>query len=245
MNWSAFFILLMLVISPAQAKTADLDTDPFEEWNRAVFAFNLQADRFLFKPLAQGYTLITPDPVERGVRNFFSNLGEPITVLNALLQGKPGKAARSLTRFVLNSTIGLYGLFDIAGGLGVDRDGEDFGQTLAIWGINSGPYLVLPLLGPSDIRGLAGRIVDRPLNPVSWQDEVGSMELFVVGGVEKRASILGVEPEVAGDPYVLLRSAYQQRRDYKINDGITVDLFLDDPFLDDPSFEQGAELVPK
>ena len=204
-------------------------SDPFEAWNRAVFEFNDRADHYVLKPVATGYDAITPEPLQQGVRNFFHNLGEPVTLVNALLQGKPDVAARSLTRFVFNSTIGLYGLFDVAGGMGIEREDEDFSQTLAIWGVGSGPYLVLPILGPSDVRGLSGRIIDRPLNPTDWQDEVGATELFVLNGVDRRASFLGLEPSTAGDPYILMRSAYQQRRDYKINDGIVVDLFLDDP----------------
>lgn len=222
--------LAAVVSFSAQAEPLE---DPFEPWNRAVFEFNERADRYVLKPVARGYDAVTPKPVQTGIRNFFNNLGEPITIVNALLQGKPETAARSLTRFVFNSTIGLYGLFDVAGGLGLEREDEDFGQTLAIWGVGSGPYLVLPILGPSDVRGLGGRLIDRPLNPIEWQDEVGQTELFVLNGVDRRASFLGLEPMSAGDPYVLMRSAYQQRRDFKINDGIVVDLFLDDPLLDD------------
>jgi phospholipid-binding lipoprotein MlaA len=227
-------MLFAALSAPARAEPL---ADPFESWNRAVFEFNERADRYVLKPVAQGYDAVTPEPVQQGVRNFFNNLGEPVTAINALLQGKPEKAARSLTRFVFNSTIGLYGLFDVAGGMGLEREDEDFGQTLAMWGVGSGPYLVLPILGPSDVRGLSGRIIDRPLNPVDWQDEVGQTELFVLNGVDRRAGFLGLEPVTAGDPYVLMRSAYQQRRDYKINDGIVVDLFLDDPFADESSGE--------
>lgn len=232
MKLVSIFCLTLLLGAPTFANS-DPDTDPFEDWNRAMFAFNERADRYVIKPLAEGYEAVTPAPVEKGIRNFFNNLGEPVTMINAMLQGKPSKAARSLTRFVFNSTIGIYGLIDVAGGMGIERENEDFSQTLAIWGVGSGPYLVLPILGPSDVRGLTGRVADRPLNPVAWQDEVGATELFVVNGVQTRAGFLRVEPEAAGDPYVLMRSAYQQRRDYEINDGIAVDLFMDDPFLDD------------
>lgn len=227
-----FWFLILALMAPVVSASDDVN-DPFEDWNRAMFSFNEKADRYVLKPVAEGYDTVTPKPVQTGIRNFFNNLGEPITMVNALLQGKPGKAARSLTRFVFNSTIGVYGLIDVAGGMGIERDNEDFSQTLAIWGVGSGPYLVLPLLGPSDVRGLTGRVADRPLNPVQWQDEVGATELFVMRGVQTRASLLGVEPPSAGDPYVLMRSAYQQRRDYEINDGIAVDLFLDDEFFDD------------
>ena len=116
-------ILVAAMCAPALAEPL---ADPFESWNRSIFEFNERADRYVLKPVAQGYDAITPEPVQQGVRNFFNNLGEPVTVINALLQGKPEKAARSLTRFVFNSTIGLYGLFDVAGGMGLERDDEDF-----------------------------------------------------------------------------------------------------------------------
>ena len=217
---------------------AETENDPFEGWNRAMFSFNQEADKYVLKPLAEGYQAITPAPVRKGVSNFFNNLGEPITAVNSVLQAKPGKAARSLTRFVFNTTFGLLGIFDVAGAMGIEREKEDLGQTLAYWGVGSGPYLVLPILGPSNLRDLGGRVVDRPLNPVSWQDEVGMTEVLFTDGIQTRAQLLGVEPKSVGDPYVLMRSAYEQRRRYEINDGIVVDLFLDDPFLDDPSVAQ-------
>ena len=217
---------------------AETENDPFEGWNRAMFSFNQKADKYVLKPVAEGYQAITPAPVRKGVSNFFNNLGEPITAVNSVLQAKPGKAARSLTRFVFNTTFGLLGIFDVAGAMGIEREKEDLGQTLAYWGVGSGPYLVLPILGPSNLRDLGGRVVDRPLNPVSWQDEVGMTEVLFTDGIQTRAQLLGVEPKSVGDPYVLMRSAYEQRRRYEINDGIVVDLFLDDPFLDDPSVAQ-------
>jgi len=217
---------------------AETENDPFEGWNRAMFSFNQKADKYVLKPLAEGYQAITPAPVRKGVSNFFNNLGEPITAVNSVLQAKPGKAARSLTRFLFNTTFGLLGLFDVAGAMGIEHEKEDLGQTLAYWGVGSGPYLVLPILGPSNLRDLGGRVVDRPLNPVSWQDEVGMTEVLFTDGIQTRAQLLGVEPKSVGDPYVLMRSAYEQRRRYEINDGIVVDLFLDDPFLDDPSVAQ-------
>ena len=217
---------------------AETESDPFEGWNRAMFSFNQKADKYVLKPVAEGYQAVTPAPVRKGVSNFFNNLGEPITAVNSVLQAKPGKAARSLTRFVFNTTFGLLGLFDVAGAMGIERENEDLGQTLAYWGVGSGPYLVLPILGPTNLRDLGGRFGDRPLNPTSWQDEVGTAELLIGDGIQTRAQLLGVEPKSVGDPYVLLRSAYEQRRRYEINDGIVVDLFLDDPFLDDPSVDQ-------
>ena len=227
-------VVITLLCVPLIAR-AETEGDPLEGWNRAVFSFNQKADEYVLTPVAKGYRTVTPVPVRKGVSNFFNNLGEPITAVNSALQAKPGKAVRSLTRFLFNTTFGLFGLFDVAGVMGLEREKEDLGQTLAYWGVGSGPYLVLPILGPSNLRDLGGQFVDRPLNPVSWQDEVGMAELMIADGIQTREQLLGLEPKTVGDPYVLMRSAYEQRRRYEINDGIVVDLFLDDPFLDDPS----------
>ena len=232
----SFYFVVTLLFSSGLA-FGETETDPFESWNRAMFAFNQKADSYVLSPVAKGYRAITPKPVRTGVSNFFNNLGEPITAVNSVLQAKPGKAVRSLTRFIFNSTIGLFGLFDVAGAMGIEREREDLGQTLAYWGVGSGPYLVLPILGPSNLRDLGGRIGDRPLSPVDWQDEVGVTELMIADGIQTRAQ-LPMELKSVGDPYVLMRSAYEQRRRYEINDGIVVDLFLDDPFLDETSSAQ-------
>ena len=227
-------VIIILFCAPVFGETATVN-DRFEGWNRAVFSFNVRADTYFLKPVAESYEAVTPALIRKGLGNFFNNLGEPNTIVNSALQAKPDKAVRSLTRFIFNTTFGVFGLFDVAGAMGLEQENEDLGQTLAYWGVGSGPYMVLPLLGPSNLRDLSGRIGDRPLNPISWQAEVGVTELLIVQGVETRARLLGIEPQSLGDPYVLLRSAYEQRRRYEINDGIVVDLFLDDPFLDDPS----------
>ncbi|REL31770.1 MlaA family lipoprotein [Thalassotalea euphylliae] len=134
--------------------------DPFEGFNRRMYYFNAKADEYVLLPIVSGYKTITPDPVEKGVSNFFSNLGELPTLANALLQLKFDVAATSFARFALNSTIGLVGLFDVASPIGLKEQNEDFGQTLGYWGVGSGPYLVLPLLGPSSMRDATGLAVD-------------------------------------------------------------------------------------
>ncbi|REL36731.1 MlaA family lipoprotein [Thalassotalea euphylliae] len=134
--------------------------DPFEGFNRRMYYFNAKADEYVLLPIVSGYKAITPDPVEKGVSNFFSNLGELPTLANALLQLKFDVAATSFGRFALNSTIGLVGLFDVASPVGLKEQNEDFGQTLGYWGVGSGPYLVLPLLGPSSMRDATGLAVD-------------------------------------------------------------------------------------
>jgi len=126
----AIYLVIALFGMPALAM-AEAENDPFEGWNRAMFSFNQKADKYVLKPVAEGYQAVTPAPVRKGVSNFFNNLGEPITAANSVLQAKPGKAARSLTRFVFNTTFGLFGIFDVAGAMGIERENEDLGQTLA------------------------------------------------------------------------------------------------------------------
>ncbi|HHJ19914.1 MAG TPA: VacJ family lipoprotein, partial [Gammaproteobacteria bacterium] len=134
--------------------------DPWEGYNRAIFKFNDKLDQIVLKPVAKGYQKVTPDIVETGVSNFFSNLFDVGVSLNNLLQGKPRRAGSDLMRFVMNSTFGIAGLFDVASSAGLEKHNEDFGQTLATWGVPSGPYFMLPFLGPSTIRDTGALSVD-------------------------------------------------------------------------------------
>ena len=134
--------------------------DPLEGFNRAMYTFNDRLDKYALKPLAKGYRAITPTGVRKSVSNFFSNLHEPMVMLNNLLQGKPGQATSDLIRFVVNSTVGIVGLFDVSSKVGLPKHDEDFGQTLAVWGVGDGPYLVLPFFGPSNLRDGPSLVVD-------------------------------------------------------------------------------------
>lgn len=134
--------------------------DPWEGFNRRMYYFNAKADQYVLLPLVSGYKTITPDFAETGVKNFFSNLDEVAIFTNSVLQLKPNVAVETLGRFVINSTIGIAGLFDVATPLGLDKQDEDFGQTLGYWGVGPGPYLVLPLLGPSSLRDATGSLID-------------------------------------------------------------------------------------
>ena len=203
--------------------------DPYEEVNRKIFHFNNRVDQFVLTPVARTYRFLTPNIIERGISNFFSNLKEPINAINSFLQGKPDVAVKSLARFAFNSTVGLYGLVDIMSPLGLESHSEDFSQTLSVWNVDPGPYLMLPILGPSDVRGLAGKIVDGQVDFIKWNRMPNKSDLLLLNGIQKRASYLGSEPNLAGDPYVLMRSAYVSRRSYEEKDGIVVDIFLDDP----------------
>ncbi|MFT7387609.1 MAG: phospholipid-binding lipoprotein MlaA [Candidatus Endobugula sp.] len=201
--------------------------DPYEGFNRKVYGFNNGVDNLLLKPAAQGYRFVMPDVVETGVSNFFSNLLEVRNILNSLLQGKGEKAANSTGRFIFNSTIGLAGLFDVAGGLGLEKqEGEDFGQTLGAWGVESGSYLVLPLLGPSTFRDGLGIPVDMYVDPINYHDQSSVRTgLTVLKVIDVRAGLLEAEKLMSGDKYVFMRDAYLQRREYLVKDGKIEDTF--------------------
>lgn len=203
------------------ASAQDSEYDPWEGFNRAVFSFNEVADKIIAKPLAKGYRAITPDPIEHSISRVFSNLSEVRNVLNDLLQGKPGLAVNDGGRFLINSTLGLLGVFDVADKLGLSKsDGEDFSQTLAHWGVDRGPYLMLPFMGPSSLRGVVSLPLDTYSNPVTYIDDVPTRNsITFLGLIELRASLLDSEGLISGDRYIFLREAYLQRRDYLINDG--------------------------
>lgn len=195
--------------------------DPLEKMNRAVFRFNQKVDKYFFKPVSEGYVKLLPRPVRTGIKNIFANLWEPTTIVNDLLQGKFSRAALDTTRFVVNSTMGLLGIFDVATRFELYRHDEDFGQTFAVWGIPSGPYLVLPFLGPSNIRDATGTAIRMVYtDPVSIVNEdtiiPATMRL-----VDLRARLLGTEDILAQqlDPYLFFRESYRQLRRDLIHDG--------------------------
>jgi len=206
------------------------DSDPFEGYNRVMFTVNDTADRFILKPLAKGYRFVTPDPVELAVRRVFENVGEVGNILNDLLQGKFHQAGNDTGRLLINSTIGIVGVFDVASDLGLKKsDGEDFGQTLGKWGVDSGPYLVIPLLGASTLRDAPSRFVDSLVNPVTQIDHVPTRNTLTgVDLLTLRAGLLDAENLISGDKYVFTRDVYLQRRAYLVKDGAFDDSFGDD-----------------
>lgn len=196
--------------------------DPFEPLNRSVYAFNDGLDRAVLKPAAQGYKKVTPQFVQTGVSNFFSNAKYPVTLVNNLLQGKVGAAASDTARFVLNTTFGLGGLLDPATLSGLDRNDEDFGQTLGKWGVPPGPYLMVPFLGPYSLRDGLGSFVDDFAEPRAYlEDDSTRWTLWAADKFERRVRLLDADTllERTGDPYAFLRSAYLQRREYLVRDG--------------------------
>lgn len=197
--------------------------DPLETFNRAMYDFNDVLDNVLFKPLARGYNAITPAPVNRGVTNFFNNIDDVTSAVNNLLQFKVGRALNDVSRVAVNSTIGVAGLFDVASNLDMPRYNEDFGQTLGTWGVASGPYLVLPLIGPSTARDGVGIVVDWFTDPVTYlEDDTLKWGLYGLQFLDTRADLINasrVLDQAALDPYAFVREAYLQRRLDQVYDG--------------------------
>lgn len=221
------FLTAVLAGCATSQSGADRSVDPYEGFNRKVYGFNNGVDTYFLKPVTKTYRFITPDFVEKGVSNFFSNLLEIRNILNALLQGKGGKAVDYSGRFVFNSTIGLGGLFDVASPMGIEKtEGEDFGQTLGAWGVSSGPYIVLPFLGPSNVRDGVSLPVDIYADPVTYLESSHARNgLTFLEIVDTRAKLLETEKLLTGDRYVFIRDAYLQRRNYLVNDGEVEDTF--------------------
>jgi phospholipid-binding lipoprotein MlaA len=231
----SFLTVLFSAVGSAQDEpdfTYGHPEDPWQGMNEAVFGFNDSIDRFFFKPVAKGYKYITPDLVQIGVSNVFSNLLEVRNVFNDVLQWKWGQATNDTGRLLLNSTVGLAGVFDVAGAMGLEHsEGEDFGQTLAVWGVSQGPYIVLPLLGPSTLRDGLALPVDWQAGPVGYIDHVPTRNTATgLGLLSTRADLLKAEAFVSGDRYTFLRDAYLQRRGYLIADGVVEDDFAGDEY---------------
>lgn len=223
LGFAAALLLCGCASAPPRAG-APLAPDPLERLNRITSTMNDVMDRVVVKPVTKTYVKITPRPVQDSVHNFFQNLEEPIVIFNDLLQGKFKQSGADTGRFLANSTFGVLGLFDVATPMGLQQHDEDLGQTLAVWGVPSGPYLVLPLLGPSTFRDAFGSYVDGRYNPTSIYevDDVPTRNgMVILYGIDKRAGLLNYEDQIqaAFDPYVFIRDAYLQHRQFLIYDG--------------------------
>lgn len=220
-----FLLVTTLILISACASTGrsefSADDSALERVNKVSYNTTDWADQYFIKPIAQGYKIIMPDPAEKAVSRAFANVREIGTAANSLLQGKVGQAAHDSGRVLANSTLGILGLFEVAESMGLKKhQPEDFGQTLAKWGVGSGPYIYLPILGPSTLRDAPSRVVDYFLNPLSYIDE--SSTRYALGGAElldRRASAIDSEEIISGDRYLFLKDAYLQRREYLIEDG--------------------------
>ncbi len=221
----------VFTVAACSTNSAAHADDPLYKWNKGVLAFNKAADEVVVKPAAKGYRAVVPKPGRDGVRNVLDNLRSPVIFGNDVLQGKFGRAGKTLARFGINSTIGLAGLFDVAKRNGIERHTEDAGQTLATWGISSGPYIMLPILGPSNFRDATGFVLDLGLEPLTYMRFDGRKAIlagrFGVNGISVReANLETVEMlrESSVNEYASLKSAYEQLRADAISDGkINVD----------------------
>ena len=221
------FLLILLLSFPIFGEEID---DPFEDLNRDIFIFNEKLDEKLLKPAALTYRNVTPQFARTGVTNFFNNLEEIDTTINQVLQGEIKYAFNDASRFVINSTIGLLGLIDVASKMGLERHEEDFGQTLGVWGFNSGPYIMIPFLGPSNPRDLLSRPISSFLSGTfAMEDNDVKLTLIGIDALETRERLLDAETLIIGDKYIFVKDAYVQSREYEINNGSTEnDEFLDD-----------------
>lgn len=214
----------VLAVLPLAANAAE--EDPWEGFNRPVFSFNDTLDTYALKPVAKGYQTVTPQFLEDGVHNVFRNIGDVTNLANNLLQGKVHDAGVDTGRLIFNTTFGLLGFFDVASEMGLQRSDEDFGQTLGAWGVGSGPYLVVPFLGPSSLRDAPAKIPDSFLGPYPYIDHVPTRNVTrAVNVVDTRASLLSAEKLVSGDKYVFIRNAYLQNREFRVKDGEVEDDF--------------------
>lgn len=210
--------------------------DPLEPVNRAIYRFNEVADRYVLRPVAQGYVAVTPQFMRTGVRNFLSNIVYPVTIVNQYAQGEFANGSRDLGRFIINSTIGIVGLIDVAQYWGMPSHYEDFGQTLGSWGVGEGWYLMLPFLGPSTNRDLVGTIIDAPLSPVYHaENEFVIYGYTAADAIQLRADLLNADELLneQDDRYAFVRSAYLQKREGSIRNGAPapeddLDALLDD-----------------
>lgn len=213
-----------LAVLPVVSQASE--EDPWESFNRPVFVFNDKLDTYALKPLAQGYQAVTPQFVEDGIGNFFANIGEIGNFANDALQGKFHDAGVDTARFLLNTTVGVLGFVDVATHAGLQRNDEDFGQTFGVWGVSSGPYLVLPFFGPSNPRDAVGLIPDSVaslkgrISDVPTRNTVRAVDI-----IDTRADLLSAEKVITGDKYVFIRNAYLQNREFKVKDGQVEDDF--------------------
>jgi phospholipid-binding lipoprotein MlaA len=233
-TFKVFLLALSMLFLSACATTGSLDErDPWEGFNRGVFSFNETIDDFIFEPVGKVYDFITPDIIDNGVSNFFNNLGQLPVIANDILQFKFDQAANDTVRFFLNSTIGLLGFFDVAGEGNLHSSKEDFGQTLAHWGMGSGPYLVVPFFGPATVRDAAGFAVDRGVfSPIAYvDDDMARAGLLTLEYVDFKSDILSATDiigDAALDEYDFIKNAYFEKRASQIDNGISEDGFPTD-----------------
>ena len=231
--FKTFLVLLLLASAHFTFSDEIQKVDPLEDINRVFYELNFNLlDPVIIKPIAIIYDQATPKPVRQVLRNFFSNLDEVPSLVNNTLQGKFGQAGNNAGRFLMNTTIGLGGFFDVAKKAGLQPgEDEDFGQTLAVWGVPAGPYLMLPFFGPSTFRDAPSNFVDSLFDPFSYNNRLPvRVAIKGIDLIALRAALLGIDDVIRGDEYLFIRDVYLQNREYVIGDGAIEDDFDD---LDD------------
>lgn len=214
------FLAFVLFNASAAWATNESPRDPFEPVNRAIFAFNDTLDTYALRPLALGYRYVTPDPVERRVSDFFSNLDDVRNIVYSTAKGEFNQAGVTTARVTFNTIFGLGGLFDVATPMGLPRKSEDLGTVLASWGVPSGPYVVLPIFGPSSVRDSLGVPSDMVLSPINYYAEAdAAVGLTALNVVQTRAQFLGADQLVTGDRYLFMRDSYLQSRAFSVSQG--------------------------
>ncbi len=220
-------VLATAFLAPVAAQAADeANPDPWAGFNRPVFKFNDTVDTYTLKPLAQGYQKITPQFVQDGVHNFFQNIGDVTNLANDILQAKPRAAGVDTARLIFNTTFGLLGVIDVGTKMGLQRNDEDFGQTLGYWGVSSGPYVVLPFFGPSTVRDAFAKYPDTYTSAYRYVNDVPVRNTaFGINLLDARANLLSSEKLINGDRYTFVRNAFLQNREFKVKDGQVKDDF--------------------
>ena len=224
MRTAALSVLFALLAGSPTALAAD----PWEKTNVRIYTFNKFLDGWVLRPVAIAYTTVLPNIVRQGIGNFFSNIDDVNVLANDLLQLKLRDAASDSGRLLINTTVGIGGVIDVASSVGLIKNEEDFGQTFGRWGVGAGPYVVLPFFGPSSARDSVGLVLDTLFNPIQYYQHDGErVTLTVLSFVDDRASVLSMEGLISGDEYLFVREAYLQQREYLVNDGAYNDDFDD------------------
>lgn len=249
---AGFCLVLIIALTGCATTGPATPGDPLERMNRGIYRFNAAIDRAVLKPVATGYRNGVPRVVRTGIGNVLSNLAFPTTIVNDLLQLKIKDTFIDISRFAINSTLGIGGLLDPASHFGIPRNNEDFGQTLGRWGVPAGPYVVLPLLGPSTLRDAPTLLVDAQTD-LRVQLDLESEEKVALGVLtvfDRRAELLSIDPSIdaAYDPYAFVRNVWLQRREYQVRDGAVPDdpppeEFEDPELLEDPEDQPAPDAV--
>lgn len=224
-NTTAAWSVLVALFAGSPAALA---ADPWEKTNVRIYAFNKYLDGLLLRPVAVVYNTVMPNIVRQGIGNFFSNIDDVNVLANDLLQLKLRDAASDSGRLLLNTTVGIVGIIDVASSIGLIKNEEDFGQTFGRWGVGAGPYVVIPFFGPSSARDSVGLVLDTLFNPIQYyQQNEARSTLTIISFTDDRASVLAMEGLISGDEYLFVREAYLQQREYLVNDGAYYDDFDD------------------